>query len=842
MGTVLLSTALSVSFDVSAWGDVPGQDSYSAYTVLAYVLLFAVIATHLKTPAQMRRLLGAIAAMGVLVAGYGVFQHYGQDFLDFMEGPSGGMRVSSTFGNATFAGALLLMTIPMSLTAAAMTLEERVRTGAFWLKLGLWVLVLAVQLLGVTFTISRAPWLGTFVALAGSLGLAGIFVGWRALARGATVLGLAVVLILPIVLLPSRLEGADTSITTVSSITTESSQRLSQAVSGTAEGGISGRVTLWKTSWGLMLDRPWFEFDDLGIKPLRPAIGYGPDLFRSAYLLVSPPSDQDRLPHEPDHAHNYFIHQGVELGFLGLLTSTGIFAALFAIGGYQLLRRGRTLPAAHKLVLTALLATFAGRVLEQLVGVARVSDLTIWWVLMALFAALPAVMWHASSAPASEPGARDPRRPVRSRSRPGVQSAGRWLQLLGRTAVVAGLAVGIGLLTWGKGVNYVRAALVADDAAAQFRQVRLQDSLASLDEAIGLAPDVSSYRGERTAIYRASGQGGKAPGALECGGKAAPAYEECLARKTLEGNLDWVERRSLQYRAQLALADSSLTLGRLTGDADLIGQATALYQKAAGMIPNSLYLRMRVARVFLQSGKPEEALRQLEHSPSIMEEAGISSEAYLLQADAHRAMGQDQQAIEDTEGAMRAAPGYALPFYERGIIYHSLGQLDNALADFDEAIKLSPRYTDAHFMRGTTLYELGGYTLAVEPLTRAIGLDPGLALAYNNRGLVYAKLGRRQAAIRDFDQVIRLEPEFALAFNNRGFTYRELGQPENAIDDLSRAILLDPLLSMAYYNRALAYAQMGKDLEARLDAQRAVELGLDAGAVALSLEEIRRPR
>ena len=89
--TTLLSTVLSVSWQVSLWGDVPGQDSYSAYTVVAYVLLFAVIATHLKTAPQLWRLLGAIVAVGLLVAGYAVLQHYGHDFLDLLE-PAGKTR------------------------------------------------------------------------------------------------------------------------------------------------------------------------------------------------------------------------------------------------------------------------------------------------------------------------------------------------------------------------------------------------------------------------------------------------------------------------------------------------------------------------------------------------------------------------------------------------------------------------------------------------------------------------------------------------------------------------------------------------------------------------------
>ena len=56
-GATLLSTVLSASLEVSLWGEVPGQDSYSAYTTFAYVLLVAVISSHLRTQSQLWRLL-----------------------------------------------------------------------------------------------------------------------------------------------------------------------------------------------------------------------------------------------------------------------------------------------------------------------------------------------------------------------------------------------------------------------------------------------------------------------------------------------------------------------------------------------------------------------------------------------------------------------------------------------------------------------------------------------------------------------------------------------------------------------------------------------------------------
>ena len=207
--TTLISTALSTSFAVSMWGEVPGEDGYAAYTVIAYVLLFAVVATHLRTRPQLWRLLGAIVLMGALVAFYSVLQHYDFDPFD-LRFPPNLSRATSTVGNPILAGAIMLMTIPITLTLAAVTLRGPMGSIGFWQKTGFWVLVLSLQLLGIIFTQSRGPWLGTFIALAGVLGLVLVFVGWRFLIRTALVLGLAALMTFAVLYVPSIFpEGTD---------------------------------------------------------------------------------------------------------------------------------------------------------------------------------------------------------------------------------------------------------------------------------------------------------------------------------------------------------------------------------------------------------------------------------------------------------------------------------------------------------------------------------------------------------------------------------------------------------------------------------------------------------
>jgi hypothetical protein len=89
---------------------------------------------------------------------------------------------------------------------------------------------------------------------------------------------------------------------------------------------------------------------------------------------------------------------------------TGVISALFLLlsagipglgGAYFILFRWRQCPLAYRLLAIALVASIAGHVVEQLVGVSQVSDAIISWALVGLLISLPRVV--AGQAPAPLP-------------------------------------------------------------------------------------------------------------------------------------------------------------------------------------------------------------------------------------------------------------------------------------------------------------------------------------------------------------------------------------------------------------------------------------------------------
>jgi tetratricopeptide (TPR) repeat protein len=735
LGATLLSTLLSVSPKVSLWGEVPGQDSYSAYTTVAYVLLFAVIATHLKTSSQLWRLLGAIVVVGVLFAGYAVLQHYGHDIFKLLEPPNA-VRATSTVSNPILAGSVMLMTMLISLVGATLTLRGPMRTTGFWWILSLWGLVLAVQLLGLLYTYARGPWVGTAFALAGFIGLLTALGLWRILARTTTVLVLAAAVTSAIVLLgpPGTrtivFSGEGQSLQTIETQAPAAARRATQLIasvptSASGAGTLGKRVETWRESWGLMTRHPWFGFDSLPLDFLRPLVGYGPDFFHAAYLLVSPP-DYNKLPSEFVHAENYFVHQGVELGFLGLAASVGVYGILLLVSGYQLLWQRKGQSTVHQLLLVGVVATVGGRLLEQMVGIARVSDLTIFWVLLGVFAALPAIMDGPQGGPDPPLRARERRRKRPNRAPPGDMSSGRpnqW-RFLGRLALICALVFGIGVLTWVKGVNYLRAAVIADRAAGQFQAGHLQSSLASIERSIDLAPDVNSYYGNRSELYPAFEKYGLWSQHLTCGGLAElQAKKACLAKEAYLGNLDWVKTRPLSFRSRLGLADSALQMAILTNDRTLAEEATRLFRETAEMVPTSFKAWDRLADVYIVLGQPQQALEALEKSLALLGDHPGSLSALLLQAEAYQNLGQIQQELESLARAITVSPGEPEPYYIRGSTYRLLGQHERAIEDLSQGILLNQgQDARAYYSRALAFAGLGRDGEASEDLERAVEL------------------------------------------------------------------------------------------------------------------------
>lgn len=115
-----------------------------------------------------------------------------------------------------------------------------------------------------------------------------------------------------------------------------------------------------------------------------------------------------------------------------------------------------------------------------------------------------------------------------------------------------------------------------------------------------------------------------------------------------------------------------------------------------------------------------------------------------------------------------------------------LGDLVGAVKKYTEAIKIAPTYAEPFYNRGKARLNLDQNPLAFDDFTEAIRLQPD-ADAFNNRGIARRKLGDPIGAIRDYDMAILLNPGLFSVLLNRGIAHYETGDREAACRDFSVA-------------------------------------------------------
>ncbi len=340
-----LSTVFSGNTRASLWGSYERQQGL--VTLMAYLVLFLLIGTGVRTHAQVERLWLSLVWGSVPVIVYGLAQGIGLDPLDWRTDAAS--PVVSTIGRSNFVGSYLVMILPLTL-ARALLGRRRLR----------YLLLLSGQLACLALTQARGAWVGT-AAAAMVFGLI-----WSAVTRNrrqavATLMaallvtGFVVALNLPDgPLAPlARLPGLD---------------RLS-TLSQTNAGSTAARLTTWRATLPLVAARPW--------------LGYGPETMRPVFQRVFPPElvyFQGRHT-VVDRAHNLWLDMGMSAGLAGVLAFGLLLAGLGWMAGRELRRNSG---GWEQLAWTATAASIVGHITDLQFGFDLTASATVFWIVLGL--------------------------------------------------------------------------------------------------------------------------------------------------------------------------------------------------------------------------------------------------------------------------------------------------------------------------------------------------------------------------------------------------------------------------------------------------------------------------
>ena len=847
----IISTALSQAFWISVWGEVSGQFGYSLYTLVSYFVLFVIITTHLKTRDQLWRLLGVIVAMGALAAVYGIIQHYDVDPLDQGEAGSfrvastmansvfaGALLVGTTiltFGLGHMAmdrwgwsparvvawialmagqlmvvywtgargswligvpvGLIVLLALPAFASAIGLYMKERnVPLDLLALLAILVFLALVIVLHQLKFLdildAGNLPLLRILQALVLVLGFVSVIVlvyrtlfstAVRTFAKSFLPLASALVIVFLVIELQSFEIGGGGAGDVATAAVGQSEGSIAASPNPNVERGLSYRTDIWSASWGLVVNRPWFEYENLSLSFLRPLIGYGPELFKYTFPLESP------LGGLLSQAHNFFLHHAVEQGILGFITSIGLVLSLVIVGLVQLSRNRDTYSTTHKWLLIILIATIIGRSAEMMVGVARESDLVLFWTLLAIFVVLPSVMKQSEEEAVTSPVAVPPPQPTSRQQRRGGR-LGRRERRLARGAaespagqigmlqgavlgLVAALVIFIGWLTWDKNIDYAWAAGIAATARDEFGAGNLQEAQRLMGQAVAKAPDVPIYYHNLAGIYDAyrnfadQNPDRELPScgeyfSLETREDTAPTdanpYARCAEEAYLSNYRGYLKNRT-SPQAKLVLANSTLTLALMDYEAK-DEEAIRYYRELTDMIPSSWPLYNGLATAYLRLDRGEEALVVVDQSLPVARGSGQIGEAFYLKGLAYRRLDRLEEAIEVFKESLshrdasetRRQLGSA---YDNLIVAHL--QNEEAIETLEpliEYLSLMEGSTDSarvHFLQGEAFRQIGDFRKAADTLEKGLEVAEGGRFAADIHGLlsnVYASSGDQAQA------------------------------------------------------------------------------------------------
>ena len=225
--------------------------------------------------------------------------------------------------------------------------------------------------------------------------------------------------------------------------------------------------------------------------------------------------------------------------------------------------------------------------------------------------------------------------------------------------------------------------------------------------------------------------------------------------------------------------------------------AVIFLKDAIRQIPNSLMLRLSLARAHDLAGELDEAVRICDE---ILQAEPQQVNVLKFKADLLQRKNKTAEAIATLEKAYQAAPFdvelnyelalqyaetknpkvlrlcdslirmdtdsmnlHAEPLYFKGIYYSNIKDPQAAIKMFDEAILRNYYYLNAYIEKGRVLLDLKQIEEALRTFNLALTLSPKFADAYYWIGRCQEALGKKEEAKLNYQRAFSLDPEFKIA-------------------------------------------------------------------------------
>jgi tetratricopeptide (TPR) repeat protein len=212
--------------------------------------------------------------------------------------------------------------------------------------------------------------------------------------------------------------------------------------------------------------------------------------------------------------------------------------------------------------------------------------------------------------------------------------------------------------------------------------------------------------------------------------------------------------------------------------------------------------------------------------------AALHDDVALLYLD----VGKPGDAVRHFEMSAKMIPQSAAAHFNLGTALTLAARIDEAIGEYEQALRIRPEYAPAHNNLGGILFRLGRLDEALDHLTAAVRIDPANAEARDNLGRLYRERREISRAIEHFREAVRLRPDWPVPLADLAWLLATSSEdawrdPVQAVRLAERAASLTGRQDQGALDvLAAAYASAGKYQQANDIAEMALRLALASPA------------
>jgi tetratricopeptide (TPR) repeat protein len=233
-----------------------------------------------------------------------------------------------------------------------------------------------------------------------------------------------------------------------------------------------------------------------------------------------------------------------------------------------------------------------------------------------------------------------------------------------------------------------------------------------------------------------------------------------------------------------------------------LSRALSEMQKAANLNESSSPVRVELAKILAQAGRPNEALEEAEEATRLDPKdpdpywlratiysrgsGGVSSKDPLAMKETL------QKAVRELEKMQQVAPDDARAYYALGNAYFELGEPEKAIQSYEKLQTLVPN-TDAGYLSIARYYEkTGDYEKAVEYLSKAVDGQQDSVESMMLLATLYSKLKKDKEAIPLYKKLLQLTGDNLSVKRQLGASLVDTGEFDEAVAILEAVVEADP--------------------------------------------------